>query len=60
MCVEHISSPVSNARSKVEHAYTGPLTSELAEEMCLCSADVSCLLRSLINSTASYKIWRGL
>ncbi|XP_025094078.1 116 kDa U5 small nuclear ribonucleoprotein component-like [Pomacea canaliculata] len=39
MCVEHISSPVSNARSKVEHAYTGPLTSELAEEMCLCSAD---------------------
>lgn len=41
MCVEHIPSPVANARAKVEHAYTGSLDSDLAEEMCQCQADVS-------------------
>ncbi|XP_067650550.1 116 kDa U5 small nuclear ribonucleoprotein component-like [Haliotis asinina] len=39
MCVEHISSPVQNAKSKIEHIYTGPADSELAEEMSHCDPD---------------------
>lgn len=39
MCVEHILSPVDNARRKVEHTYTGPSDSDLAEEMFRCQAD---------------------
>lgn len=40
MCVDHIPSPVDNAKKKVEHIYTGPLDSDLAEEMVLCEAEV--------------------
>lgn len=39
MCEEHIPSPVTNARRKIEHAYTGPMDSDLAEEMVQCQAD---------------------
>uniref|UniRef100_A0A0B7BBZ6 116 kDa U5 small nuclear ribonucleoprotein component n=1 Tax=Arion vulgaris TaxID=1028688 RepID=A0A0B7BBZ6_9EUPU len=39
MCVEHIPSPIDSARKKVEHIYTGPLDSELAEEMVMCEAE---------------------
>ncbi|BFY97191.1 hypothetical protein BsWGS_00231 [Bradybaena similaris] len=39
MCVDHIPSPVDNAKKKVEHIYTGPLDSDLAEEMVLCEAE---------------------
>lgn len=41
MCVQHIPSPVDNARLKVQHIYTGPLESVLAEDMCNCDPDVS-------------------
>ena len=41
MCEEHILSPVQNARRKVEHTYTGPVDSDLAEELFRCQADVS-------------------
>ena len=41
MCIEHIPSPVKNAKTKIEHIYTGPADSELAEEMALCDSDVS-------------------
>jgi len=39
MCVKHISSPLANARTKVEHCYTGPLTSDLAESMMACDPE---------------------
>ncbi|XP_041366443.1 116 kDa U5 small nuclear ribonucleoprotein component-like [Gigantopelta aegis] len=39
MCVENIPSPVKNAKTKIEHIYTGPADSELAEEMSLCDSD---------------------
>lgn len=39
MCVNHIPSPLTNARKKVEHLYTGPLDTELAESMFDCSPD---------------------
>ena len=41
MCVQHINSPLANARSKVEHCYTGPTDTELAESMSACDPDVS-------------------
>lgn len=39
MCVNHIRSPVDNARRKVELIYTGPLDTELAESMFECDPD---------------------
>ncbi|KDR08844.1 116 kDa U5 small nuclear ribonucleoprotein component [Zootermopsis nevadensis] len=39
MCVQHIPSPVDNARLKVQHIYTGPLDTDLAEHMCSCNPD---------------------
>jgi len=39
MCVEHIPSPQDSAKRKVEHIYTGPMDSELAEEMVQCEAE---------------------
>ena len=40
MCVEHISSPLDHAKRKVEHIYTGPSDSDLAEEMMQCESEV--------------------
>jgi len=40
MCVQHIKSPQDNAKTKVEHIYTGPLESEIAEDMIKCDPDV--------------------
>lgn len=39
MCVQHIPSPIDNARLKVQHIYTGPLETDLAEDMCNCDPD---------------------
>ncbi|XP_043221860.1 116 kDa U5 small nuclear ribonucleoprotein component-like isoform X1 [Amphibalanus amphitrite] len=39
MCVEHIPSPLDNARHKIEHTYSGPSDSPLAEAMAECDAD---------------------
>nr|CAD7441460.1 unnamed protein product [Timema bartmani] len=50
MCVEHIPSPVDNAKLKVEHIYTGPLDSVLAEDMCTCNPDG----RLMVHSTKMY------
>ena len=41
MCVNHIPSPQSNARNKVEVNYTGPLDTDLAESMHKCDPEVS-------------------
>ncbi|XP_060572589.1 116 kDa U5 small nuclear ribonucleoprotein component-like [Ruditapes philippinarum] len=39
MCVDHIKSPLDNARRKIEHIYTGPMESDLADMMVQCDAD---------------------
>lgn len=41
MCVHHVPSPLSNAKNKVQHVYTGPLDSEIAQDMISCAGDVS-------------------
>jgi 116 kDa U5 small nuclear ribonucleoprotein component len=41
MCVQFIKSPQDNAKIKVEHIYTGPLESEIAEDMIKCDPEVS-------------------
>lgn len=41
MCVDHIKSPLDNARSKIEHIYTGPMESDLVDMMVQCDSDVS-------------------
>ena len=41
MCVDHIGSPLSNARKKIEHIYSGPMESDLVDMMVQCDPDVS-------------------
>ena len=41
MIVEHVPSPVANARNKIEHLYTGSLQEEIVTEMTNCNANVS-------------------
>ena len=41
MCVQFMKSPLASARAKVEHIYTGPVDTELAEAMFECDPDVS-------------------
>ena len=40
MCVDHVPSPAANAKNKVQHVYTGPMDTELAESMSQCDPDV--------------------
>lgn len=39
MCVEHINSPVDNAKIKIDHIYTGPNTSKLYDDMSNCDQE---------------------
>jgi len=39
MCVQHIPSPADNAQLKVQHIYTGPLDTDLADDMRNCDPD---------------------
>lgn len=39
MIVEHIKSPITNAQTKIEHMYTGPSDSDLAELMAQCDPE---------------------
>lgn len=41
MCVAHVPSPQSHAPVKVQHVYTGPMDSPLAQDMVNCDPDVS-------------------
>lgn len=50
MCVEHIPSPCSNARNKVEYIYTGPTDTKLVQDMFNCDAEVTYLARIQINA----------
>lgn len=40
MCVNHIPSPIENARTKVESIYTGPLNTSLVQDMFACDPNV--------------------
>ena len=40
MCVDHIRSPCDNAKNKVENIYTGPLDTQLAQDMMNCDSEV--------------------
>ncbi|XP_033104264.1 116 kDa U5 small nuclear ribonucleoprotein component-like [Anneissia japonica] len=46
MCVEHIPSPVMAAKNKVEHVYTGPSDSDLAEAMIDCDSEGPLMLHT--------------
>ncbi|KAE8750608.1 hypothetical protein FOCC_FOCC002588 [Frankliniella occidentalis] len=50
MCVEHIPSPADNAKTKVQHIYTGPVESDLGDDMCACDPDG----RLMVHSTKMY------
>lgn len=39
MCVEHIRSPLDNAKTKVDHIYTGPNTSKIYDDMINCDQE---------------------
>lgn len=54
MCVEHIPSPADNARTKVQHVYTGPVESDLGDDMCGCDPDVSLVYLLTIFSFLGY------
>ena len=54
MCVEHIKSPLSNAKRKIEHMYTGPQESDLVDMMVQCDSDVS-LIFVVYYQVGSYK-----
>lgn len=41
MCVAHVPSPQSHAPVKVQHVYTGPMDSPLAQNMINCDPNVS-------------------
>jgi U5 small nuclear ribonucleoprotein component len=40
MIVEHVKSPMINAQTKIDHMYTGPNDSDLAEIMTQCDPEV--------------------
>ncbi len=41
MIIQHIPSPVANARNKIEHLYTGSLQEDIVADMNNCNPDVS-------------------
>jgi U5 small nuclear ribonucleoprotein component len=52
MCVTHVPSPQAHAPTKVQHVYTGPTDSVLAQDMAKCDPDVS--ISILISTVATY------
>lgn len=47
MCVEHINSPIENAKGKVEHIYTGPSDTKLYDDMINCDQEGSLMVRKV-------------
>ena len=41
MIIQHVSSPVVNARNKIEHLYTGSLQEDIVTDMNNCNPNVS-------------------
>lgn len=46
MCVEHIKSPLDNAKTKIDHIYTGPKEGVLYDHMVQCSQYGSLVVHS--------------
>lgn len=46
MCVEHINSPLDNAKIKIEHIYTGMTTSKIYADMINCDQDGQLMVRN--------------
>ncbi|XP_033639605.1 116 kDa U5 small nuclear ribonucleoprotein component-like [Asterias rubens] len=46
MCVKHIPSPVAIAKKKIEHLYTGPMDSDLADTMVECDPEGPLMLHT--------------
>ena len=44
MIIQHIPSPVANAKNKIEHLYTGSLQEDIVADMNNCNADVSSIV----------------
>lgn len=40
MIIQHIPSPIANARNKIEHLYTGSLQEDIVADMNNCNSDV--------------------
>ena len=55
MCVQ-LKSPLANARNKVDHVYTGPVDTELAEAIFECDPEVSMQRKPFKNSNWKYVI----
>ena len=45
MCIEHINSPLSNAKIKVHHIYTGPTNSTIYDHMINCDQNGLLMVR---------------
>lgn len=39
MCVEHIKSPLDNAKTKIDYIYTGPHSSKVYDDMIHCDQE---------------------
>lgn len=53
MIVEHIPSPIANAKNKIEHLYTGSLQEDIVSEMNRCNPDAPVIIHTTKNySTA--------
>ncbi|XP_037949058.1 116 kDa U5 small nuclear ribonucleoprotein component [Teleopsis dalmanni] len=46
MCVQHIRSPLDNAKRKVDHIYTGPKEGEIYKDMVQCNANGTLMVHS--------------
>ena len=46
MCVEHIKSPLDNAKTKVDHIYTGPKEGILYDHMIRCNQNETLMVHS--------------
>ncbi|XP_072179851.1 116 kDa U5 small nuclear ribonucleoprotein component-like [Diadema setosum] len=46
MCVQHVPSPADNAKTKVEHCYTGPIDSDLGDSMVDCDPEAPLMLHT--------------
>ncbi|CAF0821892.1 unnamed protein product [Didymodactylos carnosus] len=53
MIVEHVPSPVANARNKVEHTYTGSMQEDIVQDMCNCNPDAPLVLHTTKNYSTS-------
>lgn len=47
MCVEHVPSPLDNAKAKIDHVYTGPQEGKLYEDMLNCGQEGALMVHTV-------------